>query len=209
MDNRALVFSTVRFSQIATAEGRGIVLKERPAVYAWYRSLELVAATGSADSFLSTVDALLCAKLSDRHAGRLGYLYEVTVQESGGALGSRARALLEQISENPHARLRLASILQAATYLQAPIYVGKALDLRRRVGEHVTGASGLLERLLHAGVPLERCVLRYRYVDDEDVAAIATAMGREPPELAADDVALVVEELLTRLSPSAFVRRPG
>ena len=202
-------FSAVRFSQIATGEARSLVLKELPAVYAWYRSLELAAATASEGTFLAAIEGLLSAKLSDKFSGCLGYLYEVTVQESGGSLGERNHLLLEQISRDPRSRVHLASILQAATYLQAPLYVGKALNLRQRIGEHVTGASGLLQRLNEAALPMESCVLRYQYVNGEDVAAIAAATESGPGESAANAVAILVEELLTRLSPSAFVRRPG
>src|SRR5262245_3037046 len=115
-------FSTVRFSQIATAEARDLILKELPAVYAWYRSLELASFAASEGKFLGAIEALLSAKLSDRFSGRLGYLYEVSVQETGGGLGEKNRSLLERISRDPTGRLHLASILQAATYLQAPLY---------------------------------------------------------------------------------------
>ncbi len=202
-------FSTVRFSQIATAEARNLILKESPAVYAWYRSLDLASSTTSASRFLAAIEILLSAKLSDRFSGRLGYLYEVSVQEAGGGLGERNRDLLERISRDPTGRLHLASILQTATYLQAPLYVGKALNLRQRIGEHVTGVSGLLGRLSEAALPMESCVLRYRYIDGEDEAALASAAESGPGESAANEVALLIEELLTRLSPSAFVRRPG
>src|SRR5262245_13862482 len=90
-------FATVRFSQIATADGRSLVLKERPAVYAWYRSFDLISATATPEKFLKAVDRLLTSKLSDLFSTRLGFLYEVTVQEMGGPLGSRNRGLLERI----------------------------------------------------------------------------------------------------------------
>jgi hypothetical protein len=186
-----------------------MVLKESPAVYAWYRSLDLVAAAVSQERFIAALHLLFSAKLSDLCSARLGYLYQVTVQETGGPLGERSRTLLEQIATSARARSTLAAMLQDATYLQAPLYVGKALNLRQRIGDHLTGASGLLDRLSSATLPVETCVLRYKYIDEDDVAVIAEAINAGGDRAATDSVALLVEEMLTRLGPSAFVRRPG
>jgi hypothetical protein len=202
-------FATVRFSQVATAEGRSLVLKERPAIYAWYRSLNLISAAESSAKFLAKLEGLLSAKLSDACSARLGFLYEVTIQEMGGPLGERSRALLEQLSTDPDARIRLAAILQTATYLQAPLYVGKTVNLRRRIGEHLTGASGLIERLSAAALPIETCDLRYRYIQEEEVAVLVNAIGEDGSLSRMDKLAILIEEILTRLGPSAFVRRPG
>jgi hypothetical protein len=94
--------------------------------------------------------------------------------------------------------------------LQAPLYVGKASNLRRRIGEHVTGASSLLERLRTAEIGIETCLLRYKYVQPEELSAIydAAENGKAGDQVMSE-VTLLIEELLTRLSPSAFVRRPG
>src|SRR5688572_23079351 len=117
MPETELRFYTVRFSQIATPEGRSLVLKDLPAVYAWYRSVDLIGASGSAETFLATIEALLSARLSDSCKGRLGYLYEISVQEMAGPLGPHSRSLLQRISADPAARARVAVILQDATYL--------------------------------------------------------------------------------------------
>ena len=211
MINFDSTFKAVRFSQIATSDGRDLILKELPAVYAWYRGLRLSEATGSASKFLSRIESILEMKLSDRYRGKLGYLYEVSVQESGGSLGQRNAALLNIIAENAEARNRLAAILELGTFLQAPLYVGKAINLRRRIGDHVSGASGLLDRLESAAISIESCILRYKYINEADVQQIASfskvreTSNADPMEA----IAFLIEELLTRLSPSAFVRRPG
>lgn len=205
-------FNSVRYSQIATAKGREIILRDRPAVYAWYRNLNIAEATGSAEAFLSKIESFLVGKLSDLFQGKLGYLYEISVQESGGRLGKRNLALLEAIANDAKARSRLAVILNDATFLQAPLYVGKAVDLRRRIGEHLTGGSDLADRFQAAQIPIDSCILRYKYIEPLDLQTIASSCSVDAsnsdvqPE---DLVAVLIEELLTRLSPSAFVRKPG
>jgi hypothetical protein len=205
-------FNSVRYSQIATAKGRELILREKPAVYAWYRNLNFAEAIGSAEGFLSKIDSLLESKLSDLFQAKVGYLYSISVQECGGKLGKNNLVLLEAIANDPQARKKLANILDEATFLQAPLYVGKTADLRRRIGEHVSGESGLFDRFFNSGILSHACILRYRYVDIIDLESVASACvpqmngDQNAPE---DLVARLVEELLTRLSPSAFVRKPG
>jgi hypothetical protein len=115
---------------------------------------------------------------------------------------------LDRIAESEDARKRLAEILERITFLQAPLYVGKTRYLRQRISEHVDGTSGLLQRLERAGIALSSCVLRFVYLTVADIEVLARAGGGDDPKVI-DEVTLLVEELLTRLAPSAFVRRPG
>ena len=206
-------FNVLRFSQIATTQGRDLTLKEKPAVYAWYRHLSLSDALGTSERFVARIEELLAAKLGDQCVGRLGYLYEVQVQESSGKLSPRSLQLLQTIAQDDAARIHLANVLEPATFLQAPLYVGKAISLRRRIGEHVKGASGLLARLESAGIAMQNCVLRYKYLNENDVDTLLGALPQDSELLSGqakdDALATLLEELLTRFSPSAFVHRPG
>lgn len=206
-------FGVIRFTQIATPEGRELTLKDRPAIYAWYRQLKLAEAVGTPEAFLARIDELMSAKLSDQYSNKLGFLYNVTVQESGGPLSRRNLRLLESIAQYQEGRTHVSDILETATFLQAPLYVGKALSLRRRIGEHVNGASGLLSRLDSAHIPMQSCILRFKYVGEADVAALVACLEMDQEndygQSREDAIVMLLEELLTRLSPSAFVRRPG
>jgi hypothetical protein len=208
-------FRTLYYQQIETRSAREDTLPEIPAVYAWYRALELGGAVEAPERFLGHIQHLLSARLSETFVGKLGSLYHVSVHECAVGLSGRKWSLLERIAQHPDARTRLATILESAALLQAPLYVGKARNLRRRIGEHVEGRSGLADRLTAAGIPLSSCVLRYRATLDEDLHAFAkpTSNGSAPTpteaEEGADEVTLLLEELLSRLSPSAFVRRIG
>lgn len=203
-------FLTVQYSQVATARDRELRLQERPAVYAWHRRLNIDQDLEDAEQFLERIRELLSCRLSPAHAGTLGFLYDVSLQESPGQLSERSTALLEAVSRSGEARAELASILELAAPLQAPLYIGKAISLRKRVADHVSGgsASELKALLSKAGIRLDQCCIRYRYLDD--VGAMYSAAESEFGTLATKDaVCILVEELLTRLSPAAFVRRPG
>ncbi|WP_242359868.1 GIY-YIG nuclease family protein [Anaeromyxobacter sp. SG17] len=204
------VFTTVQYCQIASARDRALRLQDRPAVYAWYRRLQLGQEAGDAEQFVAAVNELLAARLSPPHDATLGYLYAVTVQETSGGLSERGAELLEAVSRSADARRELSAILELASPLQAPLYVGKTVSLRRRIADHIAGgfASELKSLLGEAGIRLDQCILRYRYLDNS--ATLAAAIERAGIGGAASDaVCLLVEELLTRLSPAAFVRRPG
>lgn len=219
-------FSVLKFEQIATPSDRAIVLDDRPAVYAWYRDLSLQDVVEDEDAFERRVQELAESLQSPASSafvedsedcgddengnGRIGWLYKVSVQEFGGGLSGHSRDLLAQIRSRPSARRELAQVLEESSVLMAPLYVGKAVALRKRIGQHVTGNGSDLEALLvSAGLGLSQCILRYCYVDaTPEMVAAAKGLGnskREP----VDEVARFVEELLTRLSPAAFVRRPG
>jgi hypothetical protein len=203
-------FFVVAYPQIATADDRELRLQDRPAVYSWQRLLQLDQDIGDPHVFVARIYELLSCRLSPAHLGTLGFLYELTLQESPGKLSGRSSELLEAVSRSQAARAELAAILAVAAPLQAPLYIGKTLSLRRRVGEHVSGgsASELRTLLSKAGIRLDQCFLRYRYLDNADSmrAAVEADLGVSDSQ---DAVCLLVEELLTRLSPAAFVRRPG
>jgi hypothetical protein len=208
-------FEEIRYSQIASPEGRQLRLKGHPAVYAWYRDLRVLQRhVGSPESFLMALDRLLEANLSATFQGKIGYLYQVSLVEKPSHLGSKSRKTLEVIASDENSRRALVNILEAATFLQAPLYVGKALNLRRRMNEHLDEKSPLIQRFYDAKIDISECVLRYRYLTDAEALDLLRPTSEEKNE---DDfgsenhdaVATMVEELLTRLSPSAFVKRPG
>jgi hypothetical protein len=201
-------FQTLSYGQVETASGRENMLQSRPAIYAWYRTLRFGDSVGSQQGFLSKIRALLSARLSESFEGQLGLLYQLSVHERAGRLSSRKEALLDRIAASDDARKRLAEILERITFLQAPLYVGKTRNLRQRISDHVDGTSELLQRLERAGIALSSCILKFVYLTAKDVEVLASAGGGHDPK-AIDEVTLLVEELLTRLAPSAFVRRPG
>lgn len=192
---------TVRFGQIATAEGRSLSLDDRPAVYAWFRDLEGICnEAGTADELIVGIKSLLCAELSPRATIHSQFLYRAELWEHGGDLYSSTWEEIHRLLSTPEGVSALKEALCSASAFMAPLYIGKADKLRRRIGEHVRGSNSELKGLLDkAHVPLRNCLVRFVYLDN----------GSSKGHLDQPSSVRAVEELLTRLAPAAFVRKPG
>ncbi len=198
--NNSQEYNVLTYNQISSNESRNLSLREKPAVYAWYRSFNNLIDCDTAENFLLAIDSYFDAKVSDKFNGKLGYLYDITIQESGGSLSEKRYNLLKKIAQKPNKREILSKILKDAELLQSPLYVGKAINLRKRIGDHISGYSELLNRFENAGINFRQCVLRYKYIDISDLEMLNDD---------AEEAVYLVEEILTRLSPAAFVRKPG
>jgi len=197
-------FHTLNYHQIGSREARSLSLKEMPGVYAWYRGFSRLRGADSAEEFLDLFAEMAQSKLSDKFSGKLGYLYDLTIQEQGGELSKKKAAQLERIANDAEARNCFSRLLESVTFMQSPLYIGKAARLRDRVASHVDGSSSdLRERLSKAGIDMADCLLRFKYVEIIELEMMSTA------EDSYDDVVYLLEEVLTRFSPAAFVRRPG
>ncbi len=205
-------FQRLRYSQIATPPARELTLLECPAVYAWYRDLRFGPALDDPDAFLAHVEELMNARLSSRFRGKLGFLYEITIEERSSGFSAKKHKLLQALSQDPSTRRSLAEVLEKATHLMSPLYIGKATNLRSRVAEHVSGSnSDLRERLQEAGIGMQSCQLRYAYIEItfKGGTRLLDPETSQPLNATPSDVVTLVEDILTRISPAAFVRRPG
>ena len=192
-------FSYLFYEQIASTEGRAMSLDERPALYAWYRAIGLSERASTADEFLRHIDRLLGQRLSALFKGTLGGLYSTQIQEIATTLPASKAELLSSLAHDEDARRHVSGILDRATFVQSPLSIGKASNLRRRVGEHLNQSSDLATRLRReAGISMSDCILRFQYVPP----FTEVPGGRE-------DVILLIEDILTRISPAAFVRKSG
>lgn len=196
-------FKQLRYVQIATASSRDLQLDQRPAVYSWYRSLELNEYKNSKEAMLEKISSLLNERTSDEYVGKIGYLYKATIVEQSPRLSRTKQSLLDEIASSFDGRDYLARFFERATYMQAPLYIGKANKLRDRVNDHLNNKTQLVSRLKIAGIEIDNCVLRYRYTDADEQLITDLYQSR------GEEVTLLLEELLTKLGPAKFVRRPG
>jgi len=201
----------LQYQQIASPQGRARNLPEQPGIYAWYRDLRIGDQLYSEQSFLSAVSELLSPALSPRLEGSLGYLYRVAVEERPIGLAEASRNSLEIISRNSSAREGMSSALVVMSQFLSPLYIGKSHSLRERVATHVNGGSGLRQRLQQAGIRLDRCLLSFRALDPHLIQEMADCLVREgvDTDAANDEVLRLTEDVITRLAPASFVRRPG
>lgn len=193
-------FQTLSFSQIKDTNARNISLRQEPAIYAWFRSYDNLYNQNDADKLYKDITDMLNAKLSARFKGKLGYLYELQVQEISDALTPKKKALLKDMCRDRTERDELVHIINMASDFQSPLYVGKAINLRKRIGEHCEGQSALISRLEEAGIDLDRCFIKFKYIN------IPNNLYKRKQ---LDDKSVLIEEIITKLSPAAFVKRPG
>jgi hypothetical protein len=197
------LFHTLTYGQVESSEARSISLKEMPGVYAWYRGFSRLRESTTKEEFICMFSEMAESRLSDRFTGKLGYLYELSIQEHGGGLSKKRMEHLERLASEEAARSCLIAMLESTTFMQSPLYIGKAINLRSRMADHVEGYSDLEARLTDAGIKMTDCLVRYKYVDFDEIDKLSIK------EDGHDDVVLLIEEILTRFSPAAFVRRPG
>ncbi len=162
-----------------------------PAVYAWFRGLRLDHSTPEA--FVTSVCDAIATRAASNHTARLGPLHKVAL-ESASELSEAKRDRLFELSSSEDFRLYLNSLLDAAALLQAPLYVGKARDLRTRTRQHLDPSSDLSTRLQDANIVLRECTLAY------------IALDHVPDD---DRYLTLIEEILTRICRPGFVLRPG
>lgn len=195
---------TVRYGQIATATGRELALSEIPGIYAWYREANFERYLQDPNGLEQAIITSLGVQASDSFAASAGYLYRLTVVEKPKGLSEQKRKTLGELVQSEEGRRALIDHLRLASQFFAPLYVGKALDMRQRIAEHVQGESSLTSRLEAAGIELSQCVVKVIYLD-------RNVEEQESDYVSVDNeqFAFLVEDIVTRMAPSAFVRRPG
>jgi hypothetical protein len=202
-----LLSPMLHYKCLATPSAREMHLDSVPAVYAWYRTMELDAVGeggGFADHLLRLIGLPHSRVMSRRH----GYLYSVSIQEIPSSPSLQTVNAIREIARGETGRRSLARSVGAGSAFFSPLYIGKATDLRARVSQHVEGDSGLRSDLAEAGIMLAQCGLRYLPVAEEFIVHVAEALGLDD-DAARSEAPRILEDVLTRAAPAAFVRRPG
>lgn len=192
----------VRYTQLGTRQECQDLLPSDAAVYAWFRDLTLseeilASEVQFVDAMMSLFDASSSATrpLSDMRRGRVSPFYDVEIAVTPGILTAKKKEALKHYAKTESLRREIGTALEALTFWQPPLYVGKSERLAERIWEHVNRASNLGDRLEEAGLSLEQCLVAY--VPLSDAADGATSLVQ------------LVEDMMTRLSLPGFVRRVG
>ena len=195
-------FEIVRYAQLETRQECQDLLPGDAGVYAWFRDLTLSEEIIASEA--QFVDALMALfdesssntrPLSARRKGRVSPFYDVGIVVTPGTLTSTKKGALAHYAKTESLRREIGRALEALTFWQPPLYVGKTERLAQRVWEHVNRTSDLGDRLEEVGLSLEQCLVAYVPISD-------TADGATP-------LVQLVEDIMTRLSFPGFVRRVG
>ena len=193
----------VRYKQIATKQDCFNALPDRvTAVYAWFRDLTLSEEDlASEDKFVNTIMQWLedPLPLSENQKVDISLFYKLGITIKSEKLRKKKERSLRQYAKKENIRKEIGRTLEAVTFLQAPLYIGKASDrLAERVWEHVNRDTDLWNRLEKAGLSLQDCLLVYVPISNSnDIDADLTPLVQ------------VVEDIITKLSRPGFVRRSG
>ena len=181
-------------------------------VYAWYRNFNMDAtAHNNPEAFVSSILKELYKPHCVTKETRLPPSYRLIVKPET-ILSQRKQEALRYYADNPHFRVLLITLLNNCLLFQQPLYIGKAINLRTRIGNHLSIESVLRERLKDAEHNLEQCRLlilgcsesiNYSTFEFEDIEK-----GNES-EFSHLEPEALIEDILSRLFLPTFTINYG
>lgn len=167
---------------------------EQVGIYFWYRAFNYPT---SKEAFSDAFKADLSSPKFPTRTGLVKPYFEVSIGSSSGLSQGKIKKL-DQALEKDTFRGHLQKLLDLSILFQAPLYIGKSKDVRRRVEEHLTEGSTLQERL-------HQCNLKI-----SDTALLVMPMEEDIDlELEGMDDELLYEEIFSRLFNPLFNLRIG
>lgn len=194
-------FEIVQYTEIQTRQTcLELLPNDIAAVYAWFRNLALPEDVLTSESqFIEEILALLDKPLTKKRDGYIRHFYKIGVTMIPGSLTPKKKRALKQYAKSQENRTEIGNALQALTFLQPPLYVGKAKRgrLPRRIWEHINGSTSLDHALQEVDLSLRDCILTYLPISNPMLPDSETSMER------------LVEDIITRLSIPGFIGRIG
>lgn len=194
-------FEIVQYTEIQTRQTcLELLPNDVAAVYAWFRNLTLPENVLASESqFIEEILALLNKPLVKKRDGYIRHFYKIGITMAPGSLTPKKKRSLMQYAKSQNNRMEIGRALEALTFLQPPLYVGKAKKgrLPNRIWEHINGSTSLDEALQEVDLSLRDCILTYLPISDPEFPDSETSMTR------------LVEDIITRLSTPGFIGRIG
>ena len=145
--------------------------------------------------------------------------YQVSIASKSGFSESKRRDLSKAV-KNKDFKETLQFCLDWSILLQAPLYIGKSIDLRSRISQHLKSGSDLRNRLSEAKIPLDNCQLLIVPLGDSDSLSTTNLSELEEthdasPEISSLDAEKewvdeeIFEEIFSRLFNPSFTIRLG
>ena len=145
-----LVWKVIHATELSDAldsSTLGQLVPGQPAVYLWRRKLVAPSSCRSSQEacqeWVKHVVGAPAAALTRRQLSHC--VWTNGLQIGGGELTRQKQQTLEEVSVQAERRRLLIDYIEALTEFTNPIYVGQALDLRKRITQHLKGDTGLYE----------------------------------------------------------------
>jgi hypothetical protein len=196
LERRLAVFTYLDFSKVlGGATAACARLPDQPAVYAFFRNIRVPNKDAPAEEFIEAIKAAVTARAAPDRTSKVGPLHSVRL-ECWSDLAEPKSGNLEKMAQDPAFRGFLRNIIETASLLQSPLYVGKADRLQDRIRQHMEPMSKLAVRLREANITINGCTLAYAIVDQCPVPLNLQTMT-------------LIEEIISRLCRPGFVYRIG
>ncbi len=134
---------TVKVYQGADGEMQKQLIPERPGLYVWTHNLGRLVKSDEPTIQSHLLDVL--AVVGRPRTQTIRPYYEVTVRDQRHEIHNAKRLILNtRLNRGDDLGVWIADL---ATQVQRPLYIGMALNLHKRINEHLSGRSDLRERL--------------------------------------------------------------
>lgn len=194
----------VLFNLSAYRSGAGAVVDSissgQRGIYAWFRNFKI--RSEDKEFTQDLLEALAAPKFQTR-TGTVGPFYEVNVESKTGVSEGKRDALLAAL-QRPDFVSSVRHALEWGVLFQAPLYIGKSIDLRTRIGQHLKADSQLRLRLDSVSINLDDCFLLILPIASDDDSK---EIEDNPSETDSDE--LLIEEIFSRLFNPGFTLRIG
>ena len=145
-----LVWKVIHATELSDAlesSTLGQLVPGQPAVYLWRRRLVAPSSCRSSQEacqeWVTHVVGAPAATLTRQQLSHC--VWTNGLQIGGGELTREKQQTLEEVSAYAARRRLLIDYIETLTEFTNPIYVGQALDLRKRITQHLKGDTGLYE----------------------------------------------------------------
>lgn len=124
-------------------------------IYAWFRGFHL---PEDAEGLYSSILEAISAPKFQKRTGLISPYYEVALT-SKGLMPDGKKKSLEKALKRPDVAKMFNAALRWSILFQAPLYIGKSVDLKARVAQHLKAKSPLRTRLSEASIDIDKCQL--------------------------------------------------
>jgi len=213
----ALLINLRKFPQGAD-KALSFLSEETPGVYAWFRVFEF---GDEPEAFYEELMREIHAPKFAPRSGSIAPYYNVEIASSGQLPTGKQKALRIALEDKTF-RNQLQNNLSLGYLFQAPLYIGKSNNLKKRLSNHLKEESPLRLRLEEASVDIDKCLLFVSPQYDQEIGEIVQndegdldsdpneedngSFGEPATEL---DHELLIEEVLSRLFSPQFTLRIG
>jgi len=126
-------------------------------------------------------------------------LFRVSISSERSLSKNKTKNLGKAISKSSQ-RGVFEEVFQNSFLFQTPLYVGKSINIRRRIVEHLNGDTNLKSDLFEAGIEIKSCSIMFIITDENPSFENITEISNE---------AELIEDCLSRLFCPGFTRRYG